>query len=96
MLVRKGTPGLVRKVGGKWRPFKATKNTTFIAGEYRPHSGGYLIFSRKGWEFMVLERHLTQQKGGPTRYGTFNRSILGRNGKGANRRRMMKRIRRQR
>jgi hypothetical protein len=91
--VRKGTPGLVRRLGGKWRPHRATKDLAFPTA--RRHKGGHLIFARGDWEFMVLARHADGGTGQPYQYArTFNRCILGRNGRGASRRRALRRRRR--
>lgn len=95
--IAKDTPGLVRKAGGKWHPHKATKDLVFETA--RPHKGGYLVFSRGSWEFMVLDRHARGGYQAPPAanklngFGTFNRCVLGRNGRGASRRRAMRRRR---
>lgn len=94
--ISKGTPGLVRQIGGKWRPHKATKDSTFDTAVR--HLGAYLIFTRQRHEFMVLEKHVNggfreqvRERQELPKYGTFNRCILGRNGRGASRRRAMRR-----
>lgn len=92
--VKNGTPGLVRKPGGFWTQHKARKDLLFTEAECRPWKGGYLVFARGGWEFMVFGGHVN---GGynpikddvlrqePTM--TFNRRVLRKNGAGSSRRR---------
>lgn len=94
--IAKGTPELVRKAGEKWRPHKATRDSLFSSAV--PHRGGYLIFARGGYEFMVLSKHVNggfrehvRSRNEYPKRGTFNRCILGRNGFGASRRRAMRR-----
>src|ERR1700730_14079204 len=100
--VSQGTPGFVSKGTGRWQPFKATKDLCFK--EAVPHKTSYLVFVSGPWEFMVLtahtnggfakmedERRRIKEAFAREPYGTFNRSILGRNGRGANRRRNQKR-----
>jgi hypothetical protein len=95
-----GTPGFVRRIGSdeKWRQFKATTTSPVRPNEMRKSGkDGWVILRRAGWEFMVLQKHL--EEGYPLKEKsretyqhshTFNRCILGRNGRGANRRRAMK------
>jgi hypothetical protein len=88
--ITRGTPGLVRKAGGKWKPYRATKSQVFASAI--PHRGGYLTFDLGGWQFMALRKHVEGDDLRPG-VGTFNKCILGRNGRGANRRRALRRRR---
>lgn len=91
--VRAGTACRVRRVGGRrWRDHKTTKALTF--DKYTPaDNGGAWVFVRAGWELKVppcYVRRLDPKPPPPARqsvgFGTFNRCVLGRNGRGASRR----------
>jgi hypothetical protein len=101
--IHKGTPGLLRQGRGPWRPHKATRDRTFAEADARPHRGGYVVFALAGYEFMLLEKHAREgyrprERGkSPTgrhqQFSTFNKCILGHNGRGATRRRNVRRRR---
>lgn len=93
LFVRKGVPGLLRPVGGKWEPFKTTKDCHFTGLEVRDHSGGYLILTRGGWEFMVLSRHTGKEKKKPVKKWKFVFRKASK-GRGASRRKNMRARRR--
>lgn len=84
--------------------YVAKVDQTVDSHDVRDHSNGWVIVSRSGWEFMVLRKHLNggwveksrqlRESFSSIQYGTFNKCALGRNGKGANRRRNQRRRRR--
>jgi hypothetical protein len=94
--INAGTPGFVRRAGEtKWKEHRATMDSEVSRCEVSIHKPNYSIVTKHGWEFMVLTRFL--EEGWPIkkddRYGnrcTFNKCILGRNGRGASRRRAAK------
>jgi hypothetical protein len=98
--VPKGTPGLLRTVGGKWRSYRTTKSQTFATA--LRHKGRYLIFTSGAYEFMALADHVGcgcplsegANRDPRERYGAINRCILGPNGRGASQRRAVRRRRR--
>src|SRR4051812_36381592 len=98
--IDRGTPGLARKGNGPWKPHKAKESLLFEEG--RPHTGGYLIFTRGTWQFMVLERHALYGYRPKNRKfvkvrrwtGTLNKRVLAANGRGSSRRQALRRTRR--
>jgi hypothetical protein len=98
LCIPEGTPGQVRKAGGEWRPHNATKDHRFATAIR--HDGGYLVFVLGDWQFKVLGRLVLGGHQRPVtvghdypKSGTFNRCILGPNGRGVSRRRALKRRR---
>lgn len=89
--LEKGIAGQVRRRGESWKPFTTTREQTFPDKDVFEYDM-LAILSKGEWEFRVLRKLIVHvlQHNNPveytSRYGTFNRSVLGRNGKGASKR----------
>lgn len=93
--VRSGVRCQVKKVGEEdWREHRTTKVLEFDRGEL-VDNGGRFLFVDKGWKLRVARCFVTAKgwtkptdaTSGSPGVGTFNKSILGKNGRGSSRRR---------
>jgi hypothetical protein len=92
--IKAGTRCRVRKKGETdWRDYRTTKGLAFATHGVTAN-GGLWTFEQGGWELAVSPRLVKGRGPQPAppqqQYTTFNKSILGRNGRGANRRRNMR------
>lgn len=88
-LVPRGTQVHVRVTGSPlWVSYTTTKDCHFYS-RATIRNGGFWVFEKDGWEMRVVPRSVVEKKQPKSRqnYDTFNKCILGRNGRGANRRR---------
>jgi hypothetical protein len=59
--IHPGTPTFARRAGTwAWRQCRAKYHHEFRDAEAKPYGGTYLIFTRDGWEYMILKRHATE------------------------------------
>lgn len=91
--VRPGKPCEIRKrEQTEWTPYRTTKRLTFQKAQVWAPTG-QTIFATGEWELRIAGEHVMTLETNPQRldklprYSTFNKGIMGRNGKGANRRR---------
>lgn len=81
----------IRRVGtSDWKKYTTRRTCRFDT--YEPtDNGGKWLFRQDGWEMKVCPALIVRKKKKTTRYpypqGTFNKCILGRNGRGSRRRR---------
>ncbi len=94
--IPKGTKCHVYKKasGTGWQPFVTTKELTFLSHGVTDNGGRWVFDNGDGWVLKVPSCHVVGREAKAETdadRGTFNRCILGRNGKGANRRRNRRR-----
>lgn len=88
-LVPAGTQVHVRVTGSPlWVEYVTTRDCHFYS-RTSVSNGGFWVLEKDGWEMRVLPSRVIHRpmKKKKNNYDTFNKCILGRNGRGASRRR---------